>query len=216
MNERAKKKKDQILHSAKELFIDRGFDGTSMDDICKHAGVSKQTIYSYYSGKDKLLFDVIRHQLFLLEDDEFAAVLDRLDFSTPDRIEASLVCFAGQLIDYFMQADYLQLARIVVSEAVRYPQLAHLFRQAVPLRGLRNVERLLEKAEQSDYVAINDIQIAARGFVGMLLTYVFIDGVLSGDTRAEKPTHEQIREIVRFYLPSILTDSRTQKEEKEK
>ncbi|MDD9147771.1 MULTISPECIES: TetR/AcrR family transcriptional regulator [unclassified Sporolactobacillus] len=207
-NERARKKKDQILRSAKELFIQQGFDGTSMDDICEHAGVSKQTIYSYYSGKDKLLFGVIRHQLFLLSDDGFTVVLDQLDFSTPDRIEASLSYFAGQLIDYFMKADYLQLARIVVAEVVRYPQLARLFREAVPLRGLSNVERMLEMAKQSDYVEIDNVEIAARGFVGMLLTYMFIDGVLAGDDRADKPTQEQIHEIVRFYLPSILTGSR--------
>lgn len=203
---RAKKKKDQILRSAKKLFIMKGFEGTSIDEIRDLAGVSKQTIYSYYSGKEKLLFDVIEKQLFLLTDDAFSASLDELNFSTPQEVEKSLVRFSKELLDHFMQVDYLQLARVVVSEFVKYPELVKMFREAVPLRGLNNVEKMLRKADRSDCVSVDNPEIAARSFVGTILTYVFIDGVLSDQKQAAEPSDEQIREMVRFYLPSILTE----------
>lgn len=204
LSTRARQKKEQILQTARRLFLQKGFAATSMDEIREQAGVSKQTIYSYYEGKEDLLFDVIEHQLFLLSDNEFSAVLDQLDFSTPDDVERSLVLFSKKLLEHFMKADYLQLARMVVAEVVRFPKLAQLFRDAVPLRGLRNVEKLLQKANRSDCVSIDHIQIAARSLVGTMITYVFIDGVLSGQKQSALPTDEQIRDFVRFYLPSIL------------
>ncbi|WP_010632566.1 TetR/AcrR family transcriptional regulator [Sporolactobacillus vineae] len=203
---RAKKKKDQILRSAQKLFISKGFEATSMDEIRNLAGVSKQTIYSYYSGKEQLLFDVIEKQLFLLSENAFSSVLETLDFSTPQEVEHSLIRFTREMLDHFMQVDYLQLARVVVSEVVKYPELARMFREAVPLRGLKNVEKMLRKANLSDCVSIDHPEIAARSFVGTILTYVFIDGVLSDQKSSAEPSEQQIRQMVRFYLPSILAE----------
>ncbi|RYL90442.1 TetR/AcrR family transcriptional regulator [Sporolactobacillus sp. Y61] len=202
---RARKKKNQILQAAKKLFLEKGFAATSIDEIREQARVSKQTIYSYYESKEDLLFDVIEHQLFLLSDDACSEMLKKLDFSTPPDVEKSLVLFSRNLLDHFMQVDYLKLARMVVAEVVQFPELARLFRDAVPVRGLNNVEKLLMKANQSPCVTIDNIEIAARSLVGTLITYVFIDGVLSESKGSNALTDEQIRNIVRFYLPSILT-----------
>lgn len=201
---RAQKKKQQIREAAKQLFLKSGFAATSMDDICTCAGVSKQTIYTYYANKEQLLFDVIEHQLFLLSDDAFGDLLERMDFSSPEKAEQSLFQFARKLLSHFMQVDYLKLARMVVAEIIQFPELAALFRDAVPLKGLRNVEKLLRKANESPCVSISNIPVAARSFVGTMITYVFIDGVLSDQDAHNVPTDEQLRNIVHFYMPSIL------------
>lgn len=100
-----------------------------------------------------------------------------------------------------MQFDYLQLARMVVAEVIQFPELARLFRDAVPLSGLHHVEKLLKKANQPDYISIDNVRIAARSLIGNL----FIDGVLTSQNSLPVPTDDQIREIVHFYMPSILT-----------
>ena len=46
--------KDRILKGAEELFLKYGIKSITMDDIAKHLGVSKKTIYQYYSSKDQL------------------------------------------------------------------------------------------------------------------------------------------------------------------
>lgn len=202
---RAQRKKMQILQAAKLLFLENGFSATSMDQIRERAGVSKQTIYTYYSGKEELLFDVIAHQLFLLSDDAFSEVLNDLSFSTPEEAEKSMIVFSKKMLNHFMQADYLRMARMVVSEIVHYPELGKMFREAVPLRGLRNVEKLLEKANQASFITVTNTEIAARAYIGGLLTFIFIDGVLTADETIDFPTDDQIQSIVRFYMPSILT-----------
>ena len=51
---RARAKRDQIRAHAQRLFLARGFTGTSTDAIAAEAGVSKQTLYAYYSSKEEL------------------------------------------------------------------------------------------------------------------------------------------------------------------
>ena len=47
-------KKEEILEKSLELFADRGYDGTSMDDIAKAVGIRKASLYSHYSGKENI------------------------------------------------------------------------------------------------------------------------------------------------------------------
>ena len=52
-------KREQILAAAQRLFLERGFERTSMEAIREHAGVSKPTLYNHYSSKEVLFADVI-------------------------------------------------------------------------------------------------------------------------------------------------------------
>ncbi|MFT8871474.1 MAG: TetR/AcrR family transcriptional regulator [Sporolactobacillus sp.] len=197
-------KQQQILEAAKSLFIEKGFAETSIDDIRLRAGVSKQTIYSYYDGKAALLFGAINQQLNRMSNDDFLAKLSRLQFDTPEQVEASLARFAIDLLDQFMQIDYLKIARVVVAEIVRFPELGRLFRDAVPLHVLHTVEQVLALANQSSVIHIDNPQLAARSFIGTIITYIFIDGVLSGNDAPLRPTEQEIKQVIAFYMPAIL------------
>ena len=52
--EQDSQKRQQILDGARKVFLEHGFDGASMNDIVKAAGVSKGTIYAYFPSKEKL------------------------------------------------------------------------------------------------------------------------------------------------------------------
>src|SRR5690625_5539928 len=56
------KKADQVLDAARRLFLERGFDATSMDDVAEMAGVSKATVYAHYNCKTALFAEVIHHE----------------------------------------------------------------------------------------------------------------------------------------------------------
>src|SRR5258708_20840717 len=57
---RSEQKRRMILQSAEELFLTRGFDGTSMDEVAVHAGVSKQTVYNQFPNKAALFVQIIK------------------------------------------------------------------------------------------------------------------------------------------------------------
>ncbi len=55
-------RKNQILDIAEELFIHKGFDNTSINDILKKVGIAKGTLYYYFASKEEIM-DVITNRL---------------------------------------------------------------------------------------------------------------------------------------------------------
>ena len=53
----------ELLAAALELFVERGFAGTRLDDVAARAGVSKGTLYLYFENKEDLLKEVVRHNV---------------------------------------------------------------------------------------------------------------------------------------------------------
>jgi TetR/AcrR family transcriptional regulator len=75
MTENDKQTEEKIFESATEVFIEKGMDGTRMQDIADHAGINKSLLHYYYRSKDRLfnaVFEKIAGQLFK----KFAPVFD--------------------------------------------------------------------------------------------------------------------------------------------
>jgi len=59
-NSKASQTKQSIRKSAKKLFVERGYKGTTVRDIASHAGVTTGALYAYYKGKDEIILDLFR------------------------------------------------------------------------------------------------------------------------------------------------------------
>jgi AcrR family transcriptional regulator len=55
--------KDAILNSAKELFLEKGYDGASIDDISKHAKITKSLVYYYFESKEDILYAIMKNSV---------------------------------------------------------------------------------------------------------------------------------------------------------
>ena len=53
----------EVLAAALDLFVERGFAGTRLDDVAARAGVSKGTLYLYFENKEELFKEVVRHSV---------------------------------------------------------------------------------------------------------------------------------------------------------
>ncbi len=113
-NERPK----QILSAAVELFRDRGFEATRLEDVADKAGVSKATIYLYFESKEDLFFALIREKVVpMLEQTIAQAEAFEGPASEFLRLKAQSV---GRLFAHSEQGAILKL---VISEARRFPDL---------------------------------------------------------------------------------------------
>lgn len=200
--QRARAKRDQIREGAQRVFLERGFAGTSTDAIASEAGVSKQTLYVYYSSKEELLVDVMRHLVHENSQNRLPTV-DEVPLGTPDEVRRTLNSLAQRLIGNLMQPDYLALIRVVIAETPRLPQLGSLFRTELPERVLANVSAILESAQQGEVIEVTDREAASRMFVGALLTYAVYDGLLVGDAPPRPPAPERIEAVVDLYMKAI-------------
>ena len=198
---RAKAKRDQIREGAQRVFLERGFAGTSTDAIASEAGVSKQTLYVYYASKEELLADVLRHLIHQDSQTQLSVMEEVLE--TPDEVRRALSFLARRLIADLMQPDYLALARVVIAETPRLPQLGSLFRSVVPERVLANVSAIIESTQQGGVIEDVDREAASRMFAGALLTYVILDGLLVGDGPPRPPAPGRIEEVVNLFVKTI-------------
>lgn len=202
---RARAKRDQIRVAAQKLFLERGFAGVSTDAISAAAGVSKETLYNYFPNKEELLTDCLEQLITNSSADEPLAADGITSIGDRDALRNALLVLAHQLIANLMQPDYLALVRVIITETPRLPRLGDLFRSTVPEAAFRSVTDLLIRAQGQGVVRIEDMQTASRAFVGPLLTYVLMDGLLVGEGPIRKPSSDRLEAVVDLYLRAITT-----------
>ncbi|OYD08515.1 TetR/AcrR family transcriptional regulator [Paludifilum halophilum] len=203
LSPRAQAKREQIRTAAQQLFLQHGFAETRMDAITARAGVSKQTVYSYYAGKEELLADVLTQLIHRFFEDPSPLKADHAPLETYDDFQKGLNHLAETIITTLMQPDYLALIRVILSESIRFPKLGELFRSTVPVRVLKKITAYLQQARRQGWAHFEDADAAARMFVGPLLTHVLLDGLMTPDRPPRRPDSQQIEAIVRLYLKSL-------------
>lgn len=152
------RKFDQVIDGARRIFLRDGFDGASVDDIAREAGVSKATLYAYFPDK-RLLFTEICNAECRRQTEAAEAEMD-LQASVED-----MLLFAARRIAGFLMSDFgRNMFRLVVSEGPRFPELARQFYLNGP--GLihdRLVHHLRHLAD-SGALRIEDFDLAADQF----------------------------------------------------
>jgi TetR/AcrR family transcriptional regulator, mexJK operon transcriptional repressor len=194
--DRAQAKRAAILAAARALFQERGFAGTPTDAVVARAGVSKETLYRYYPSKDRLLVAV-------MQDMAVEGVLSAPPTPLPDgagheELVAALSALAGAILDRMLAPEYLALARLVLAESGRCPDLADTFRRAVPDTGAAGIRRVLADAQQRGLLR-PDVDLAAAGhqFVSPLLAWG-LSALIGGDFR--RPTPADVQTAIRLFL----------------
>ena len=84
------RKVDQVLAGARDIFLRDGFEGASVDDIAKASGVSKATLYSYFSDKRQLFQEVVQAECERMS----TAIVSKIDETMPVRDALRLAAFA--------------------------------------------------------------------------------------------------------------------------
>ena len=200
---RARAKRDQILAGARRVFLRDGFAAASTDAIAAEARVSKRTLYVYYPSKEDLFVDVLRK--LTIENPQTRALesMEEMRPGSEEELRRDLLELAKKIVVTMMQPDYLALLRTTIADTHRFPQLGGLFRATVPERAMRSFAIFIERSRESGVVGPwVDGETAARMFVGPLLTYAVLDGLLA-EGPPRPPAQEKIESIVDLYMKAI-------------
>ncbi|MDC0737560.1 TetR/AcrR family transcriptional regulator [Cognatishimia sp. SS12] len=162
------RKVDQVLHGAREIFLRDGFEGASVDDIARAAGVSKATLYSYFSDKRQLFQEVVQSEC----DRMATRIVGQINENAPVRERLITAAYgAGR----FIVSDFAQrIFRICVAERDRFPELGQAYYASGPAKGHAEVRYHLKCAVEQGELVINDIDMAAHQFTELCKTRVFI------------------------------------------
>jgi AcrR family transcriptional regulator len=189
------KKRRGIIDGARRVFFDKGFDGASMDEIARAAGVSKGTIYVYFNSKEVLfqaLVDADRRKS--------AERLFEFDPFDPDT-ESLLLRIGTSFMMMAVQPDHIRLVRMVIGVSEKFPLIGRIFFENGPCYGGRRLSDLFARQTELGLLAVEDCETAAFQFLNLCQGNI-VKGLLFGGDVKPSPTmiEDTVAKGVRVFL----------------
>jgi TetR/AcrR family transcriptional repressor of mexJK operon len=181
-------KRAAIVLAATELFLAKGYDGTSTDQIAAAAAVSKQTVYNQFGDKRTLFHEIILGVTATAE--QFAAGLPAsvADVRDPEDLEPALRELARRYLAAVMNPRVLALRRLMIGEAHRFPQLAADYYERGPARVLGALADVFERLSLRRLLVADDPVVTAEHFAYIVLGRPLDRGMF--DVDAAPPVEE--------------------------
>jgi len=192
---RSEQKKKAILTAATDLFIERGYDGVSVDAIVKKVGGSKSNIYNYFGGKEGLFCAIV--------EDLSEQILSPLVEADVDNLPPrdALTAIGKQVMSVVLSDRAIALLRIVIAQNQQFPELGRLFFASGPKPRCEALAQYLQQQQDQGKLKPCDSQRAATQFVGMFLGIQQMQRLL-GITQAPSPA--EITAIVEDAVDAFL------------
>jgi AcrR family transcriptional regulator len=189
--EDAERRHRGLIEAAFRLFAEKGWDGTSIDEISRRAGVAKGFIYSRYPDKAALFFAAIQ---WVMED---AMGTLQMSEPLPAPVEEGLYTFGKRLLDLVLRPDALAFFRLFIAEAPKFPGLGEHFVTRNKLLGL--VAGVLSQYSDLAPVTPEEARTRAEHFV---ILVVGIPRTLALLVGREPPEQEarRLRAAIRLFL----------------
>jgi AcrR family transcriptional regulator len=154
----------EILAAALASFAERGFAATRLDDVARRAGVTKGTLYLYFTNKAEL-FQAVVAQALVPSLERGEALLDGSDAPAARLLEQVMHGWAE-----LARSPAGAIPKIVVSEAGNFPEIARFYREAVVDRGMALLRRVVRLGiERGEFRKVADIDNAVRCICAPLL-----------------------------------------------
>jgi len=175
---RSARKRRAILAAGTTLFLRNGYSGTSMDEIAALAGVSKQTVYKHFADKERLFSEIVTGTV-----DEVAGPVhdEVLELQDSGDLEADLRGLARRLLARVMQPRILQLRRLVIGEAGRFPELGRAFYEQGPGRTIAALATAFERLADRGVLQPDDPLLAAAHFNWLVMSIPLNRAMLLGE-----------------------------------
>jgi AcrR family transcriptional regulator len=175
-----------ILDATLQLYLEKGYSGTSTDEVAARSSVSKQTIYRHFSDKDDLVREALQ-RLIAAAEEQGAEAFDTLAESND--LENDLRAFARQHIFDVIQPDIMQVRRRIISEVERFPDIAKAWYEAAPKRAREKLAECLKGLCERGLLNIADAEIAAEQFNWLILSIPMNRGMFDVDTIEDRSQH---------------------------
>ena len=179
-------KRRQILDGARKVFMDLGFDGASMNEIARAAGVSKGTLYVYFADKSRLFEAMVEDEAL-----KKAKLVYNLD---PTRdVETTLREFGRAYVGGMCRPGGGSSIRTVMAIAERMPEVGRRFYENVLAKSINGLADYLQVHVGPKDLSIHDCQLAAAQFMQMCQATLFLPFVFQAEPA---PSAERIARVV--------------------
>ncbi len=179
-------KRRQILDGARKVFMDLGFDGASMGEIARSAGVSKGTLYVYFADKNRLFEAIVEETA--LEQGEIA-----FNSGPADDAATTLSEFGAAYIGMILRPDGGSAIRTVMAIAERMPEVGRRYYERVLQKTIDRLAGHLGVHQKAGELVIDDRELAASQFLLMCQASLFLPFIFQA---APPPSPERVSEVI--------------------
>ncbi len=179
-------KRRQILFGARQVFLDLGFDGASMGEIAKAAGVSKGTLYVYFADK---------HTLFeaMCECEMRGQGIEKLGIDPDDDVATVLRKFGQGYMQLLCRPQGGSTVRTIMAIAERMPELGQRYYKNVPANWYGKLADYLKTQVAAGHLKVDNTDLAATQFLMCCQATLFMPFIFQV---APAPSSERIAEVV--------------------
>jgi len=129
----------ELVAAALQLFSNRGYAATRLEDVAAVAGVSKGTVYLYFESKEQL-FEAVVREAVAPNIDRAEALVDAFEGPTSELLRSLFEMFAAVL-----ETPLTGVIKLMVTESGNFPQLARMYADLVLRRAFGLLRRIVER-----------------------------------------------------------------------
>jgi TetR/AcrR family transcriptional repressor of mexJK operon len=193
----------RILDAALKVFAEMGYSGATMEAVAAEAGLTKPTLYSYFPSKESLF-----QGMMLGKRDR---MLDVFEHPSPEGMVQDLHTFAWDYADTVMRPDMLSLARLIIGEVQRFPEIGRAYQASGPDHLLRGIMRYLEGQRDAGRLSFEDAELAAQDLWGLILSAPRTQALYMPDSPPDRATLSRyidngLRVFLRAYSTAAMAD----------
>lgn len=154
----------ELLAAALDHFVERGFAATRLDDVARAAGVSKGTLYLYFSSKEELFKAVVRESVIPMLG-EAEDMLGQFTGTSAELLRLLMTTWWEKIGNTKLSG----LTKLMIGEAGNFPELAHFYQEEVIDRSDKLVTAMLERGIARGEIRQLDTAIAARILIAPMI-----------------------------------------------
>ena len=159
---RGEARRSALLEAARDVFLEQGYEGTSIEEIVRRVGGSKASLYSYFGSKEGLFWEVA-----LMLTEEFVQELAVPTQANPE-LEQTLNALGMRFLRGFLDPAGCRLLRTLIAESQRFPELAQQYFERGPMRVRRALGDYLRLQRDAGRIDCADPDMAASQFLELV------------------------------------------------
>lgn len=142
----------ELLNAALELFVEKGYAATRVEEVALRAGVSKGTLFLYFSSKEELFKAVVRENISARYH-EWRIEVDSFQGHSADLLRHAMLAWWTHIGSTRASG----ISKLIISEASNFPELAQFYRHEVVDPGNELIRRILQRGVDRGEFRITDM-----------------------------------------------------------
>jgi AcrR family transcriptional regulator len=192
---------EEFLDKALDLFLEKGFERTGIEEITATAGMAKRTVYLRYGDKKSLFKAALKRAI-----EEWIVPVERLKAVECDDLEESLLAIGQILVDNILSPAGLRLLRVTNAESGRMPEIGAYTVQQGTEPTIAYIAGLFRRHIGRNGEGFPDAEDAAEAFINLVVGGPAIPAAW-GVMRDKAAINRRVRYSVRWFLHGLLPQS---------